>query len=73
MALPHKVKLIKKEIEDLISLNEELWQEYEENKLDNLIKNEPSHEVFDLGWVLGKVDAWQDILNFIEDMERPCE
>ena len=70
MALPHKLQLVKKEIEDLIQRNQKLWDDYSENKLDSFIENAEHGEAFELGWDLGKVDAWQDILNFIEDMEN---
>jgi hypothetical protein len=70
MALPHKLQLVKKEIEDLIQRSEKLWNDYSEDKLDGFIENAESNETFELGWDLGKVDAWQDILNFIEDMEN---
>ena len=70
MALPHKLQLVKKEIEDLIQRSEKLWNDYSEDKLDSFIENAESNETFELGWDLGKVDAWQDILNFIEDMEN---
>lgn len=70
MALPHKLILVKKEIEDLINRSESLWNAYEDNKLDNKISELDKNETFELGWELGKVDGWQDILNFIEDMEN---
>jgi len=70
MALPHKLILVKKEIEDLISRSESLWNDYEDNKLNNAISELDKNETFELGWELGKVDGWQDILNFIEDMEN---
>ena len=70
MALPHKLVLVKKEIESLVARSEELWWCYEDNKLDGFIENGSQDEIFELGWELGKVDGWQDILNFIEDMEN---
>ena len=70
MALPHKLQLVKKEIEDLIQRSQKLWDDYSENKLDSFIENAGSDETFELGWDLGKVDGWQDILNFIEDMKN---
>ena len=70
MALPHKLVLVKKEIESLVARSDELWQRYEDNKLDGFIENGSQDEIFELGWELGKVDGWQDILNFIEDMEN---
>lgn len=70
MKLPHKLQLVKKEIEDLMQRSEKLWDDYSENKLDSFIESATGEETFELGWDLGKVDAWQDILNFIEDMEN---
>lgn len=69
--LPKKMQWLKEHFQGLITEeDEQLWDQWETNKLDHYQSND-GEGVFDIGWELGRIEAIQELLNFIEDLENP--
>ena len=70
MKLPKKLQWLKEHFEGLITeKEEELWSQYETAEID--ILDEGGYEQFEKGWELGRIEAIQEVLNFIDDLENP--
>jgi hypothetical protein len=71
MKLPKKMQWLKEHFQGLITEeDEQLWDKYETNKLEDYQSGSQGGG-FDIGWELGRIEAIQEILNFIDDIENP--
>lgn len=71
MSLPKKMIWLREHLQGLITEeDEQLWDQWETNNLDTYQTGSESGG-FDIGWELGRIEAIQDVLNFIEDLENP--
>ena len=70
MKLPKKMQWLKEHFQGMITDKEQdLWDEYETNAFDDLA--ETRIEAFELGWELGRIEAIQEVLSFIDNLENP--
>jgi len=70
MKLPKKMQWLKEHFQGMLTDKEQdLWDEYETNAFDSLA--ETRIEAFELGWELGRTEAIQEVLSFIDDLENP--
>jgi len=68
--IPKKMQWLKEHFQGMITdVEEELWNQYETSQLD--ILGESGDDIFDKGWELGRIEAIQEVLNFIDDLENP--
>lgn len=71
MKLPKKMVWLKEHFQGLITEEDEkLWGQYETSQLD-AYQSGAEEGGFDIGWDLGRIEAVQELLNFIEDLENP--
>lgn len=71
MKITKQMLWLKEHFQGLITKeDEQLWDQYETNKLEEY---QSGHQEggFDIGWNLGRIEAIQEVLNFIEDLENP--
>jgi len=69
MKLPKKMVWLKEHLEAQITEAEEsLWYDYEKGIIPYQM---PSDDAFEMGWDLGRIEAIQEIINYIEDLENP--
>lgn len=67
--LPKKMVWLKEHFEGMLTEKEEsLWDDYE---LGNLPYNMQPDVAFETGWDLGRIEAIQELINYIEDLENP--
>lgn len=72
MKLPKKMQWLKEHLEaQMTDHKNSLWDDYESNKMDAFIVEGEPEDTFELGWDLGRIEAIQEILDFIEGSDIP--
>lgn len=69
MKLTKQMLWLKEHFQGMLTEKEQsLWDDYEQG---NPPFNESYDIAFETGWDLGRIEAIQEVLNFIEDLENP--
>lgn len=67
-----KMQWLKEHLEaQMTDVEDQLWDRYERNGLDNFIKDSSSEETFALGWELGHIEMIAEVLELIDTLENP--
>ena len=69
MKLPKKMVWLKEHLEaQITNVEESLWDDYEQGNLPYRMESDIA---FETGWDLGRIEAIQEVLTYIEDLKNP--